>query len=161
MNKITLKNIFCIAILIILQSCHSTQVPVTDSNNGTVIVPIENPLKNIIFQTPVDFEVILAKAKALNKPIFLDFSAKWCTPCKLMEKNVFTDERVAQYYNEHFVCYKADADTDPNGNIMNLNYNITSYPSMIFLDPNGNEIIREIGSVGRDRLLELGRIANQ
>jgi thiol:disulfide interchange protein len=160
MNKITLKHIFGAVILILLQACHSTQVTNSNSDNGTIVVPNENPLKTIVFQTPVDFEVVLAKAKAQKKPVFLDFSAKWCAPCKLMEKNVFTDERVAQFFNEHFICYKADADTDPNGNIMNLNYNITSYPAMIFLDPDGNEIIREIGTVGRDRLLELGRIAS-
>jgi len=42
-----------------------------------------------------DFASILAKAKAEKKIVFLDAYAAWCGPCKLMERNVFTDKNVA------------------------------------------------------------------
>ena len=159
MNKKSIKIGLYSLLLIVLQSCESTKS--VTQNKDTSSVPSENPMRNIIFQQPAPFESILAKAKAQNKPVFLDFSATWCMPCKLMEKNVFTDETVAQYFNQHFICYKADADTDPNGNIMNLNYDVKSYPAMLFLEANGNEIIREMGTVGKDRLLELARSARK
>ena len=59
-------------------------------------------------QTKINFEKssfseILAKAKQEKKLIFLDAYAVWCGPCKLMDKNVFTDSMVASYFNANYV----------------------------------------------------------
>ena len=36
-----------------------------------------------------NWEAVKAKAKAENKPIFVDTYASWCEPCKWMDKHVF------------------------------------------------------------------------
>ena len=54
------------------------------------------------------FASILAKAKAEKKLVFMDAYASWCGPCKLMEKNVFTDKNVADFYNKNFVNARID-----------------------------------------------------
>ncbi len=39
----------------------------------------------------------LELAKKDNKLIFLDISASWCEPCKLLKKNTFPDEKVGAF----------------------------------------------------------------
>ena len=51
---------------------------------------------------------MLAKAKAENKVIFMDAYATWCGPCKMMDKNVFAEASVGEFYNEHFVNAQID-----------------------------------------------------
>ena len=49
------------------------------------------------------FGEALAKARQENKPLFVDFYAVWCVPCKKMAQNVFTQEEVGKYFNAHFI----------------------------------------------------------
>ena len=56
------------------------------------------------------FEEALVKAKQENKPLFVDFYAVWCVPCKKMAKTVFTQEAVGKYFNEHFISLQLDAE---------------------------------------------------
>ena len=58
----------------------------------------------------LDVNAAVAKAKKENKLVFIDVYTTWCGPCKWLSKNVFTDDAVGTYYNEHFVCIKVDAE---------------------------------------------------
>ncbi len=50
-----------------------------------------------------DYEQGLACAKALNKPIFIDFTGHGCVNCREMEANVWSDPRVLQLLQDEFV----------------------------------------------------------
>ena len=50
--------------------------------------------------------MLMEKAKSENKIIFLDFYADWCAPCKQMDKEVFQDNRVGEFFNENFINFK-------------------------------------------------------
>ena len=50
----------------------------------------------------------LEKAKKENKLVFIDAYTAWCQPCVMMGKNVFTLDKVADFYNEHFINLKID-----------------------------------------------------
>jgi thiol:disulfide interchange protein DsbD len=41
-----------------------------------------------------DYKTGVAYAKKVNKPIFIDFTGKQCVNCRLMESNVWSDEKV-------------------------------------------------------------------
>ena len=53
---------------------------------------------------------LLAEAKKQNKPIFMDVYTTWCRPCKVLDKDVFPNEKVGGFYNKNFINYKIDAE---------------------------------------------------
>ena len=45
-----------------------------------------------------------------GKLVFADFYTRWCGPCLHMAEEVFPLSFVGDFYNEHFVCVKIDAE---------------------------------------------------
>ena len=60
------------------------------------------------------FEEALKEAQRQGKPLFVDFYATWCVPCKKMEKTVFTQPEVGTYFNERFISLQLDAEKPEN-----------------------------------------------
>src|SRR6187399_2710910 len=56
----------------------------------------------------------LARAKLLDRPIFLSIGYAACHWCHVMERESFEDPQVAAYMNEHFVCIKVDREEHPD-----------------------------------------------
>jgi thioredoxin-related protein len=44
------------------------------------------------------------------KPILVDVYTTWCGWCKVMDKQTYTNEKVANYINEHYYAVKLDAE---------------------------------------------------
>jgi uncharacterized protein YyaL (SSP411 family) len=67
---------------------------------------------------PVDWhpwgEAAFAKARAERKPIFLSIGYSTCHWCHVMERESFTDERVAWFLNRHFISIKVDREERPD-----------------------------------------------
>ena len=78
------------------------------------------------------------KAKALNKPIFIDFAAEWCEACHVIEKTVFTDAAVAAELNSRFITLRIDVTESNEINEQILQkYGVLSLPTLVFVSPNG------------------------
>ena len=105
------------------------------------------------------FDDILAKAKKENKLVFLDAYASWCGPCKLMEKNVFPQEEVKNYYNANFVNAHFDMEKGEGRNIASK-YSIRSYPHYLFLNGDGEVVYKGMGYLEKNDFLALGKEAN-
>ena len=56
----------------------------------------------------------LQAAKDENKPIFLSIGYSSCYWCHVMEREVFENEEIAEYINEHFICIKVDREERPD-----------------------------------------------
>lgn len=104
------------------------------------------------------FDEALEKAKVENKLIFVDFYTSWCGPCKQMTKDIFPLEEVGNFYNEHFVCCKVDAEKG-EGIALAKKYGIRGYPTFLFADANGNSVHSGIGGKSVEKFIELGKIA--
>jgi thiol-disulfide isomerase/thioredoxin len=101
---------------------------------------------------------IKAKAKAEHKLIFMDAFTTWCGPCKWMAKNVFTNDTVAAYYNATFVNAKIDMEAGEGKDIATL-YGVRVYPSLLFIDADGELLHRSAGSRGAADFILLGKDA--
>lgn len=100
----------------------------------------------------------LEKAKTENKLLFVDAYAKWCGPCKKMAKYEFVKEEVGDFYNTNFINLKLDMET-PNGRTFDSKYSVSAFPTMFFLDGEGNIIRREKGGKNGDQLISMGEKA--
>src|SRR5262245_22660286 len=63
----------------------------------------------------------LARAKELNRPIFLSIGYSACHWCHVMEHESFEDEATAALMNEHFVCIKVDREERPDLDTIYMN----------------------------------------
>ncbi|MFW6176351.1 MAG: thioredoxin family protein [Thermoplasmatota archaeon] len=92
----------------------------------------------------------MQKAKSQEKPIFIDFWARWCGPCQKMEEEVYPDEDLIQKSSE-FINIKVNVDQN---NDLAKQYNIESIPTLIFLNSEGEVLIREIAFMSSSELID-------
>jgi thiol-disulfide isomerase/thioredoxin len=91
-----------------------------------------------------DWQNVLMQAKAQKKLVFVDIYTAWCGPCKEMDKKTFTDVSVGDKFNARFINYKVDAEKG-FGITLAKRYNVTSYPTCLFVDPSENLIYKQEG----------------
>ena len=101
---------------------------------------------------------VIERAAAEDKMVFLDFYTDWCTPCKLMEEDVFTDPAIGEYFNRNFLSMKIDAESQSGANIAGI-FAVRAYPTLIFLDKNGVQKIKHEGVAYHTKLRNLAEEA--
>jgi thiol-disulfide isomerase/thioredoxin len=104
------------------------------------------------------FAEALAKSKAENKLIFMDAFAEWCGPCKRMAATVFTDEKVGKFMNSNFICLKMDMEKG-EGPELSRKYDVSAYPTLLFLNATGGLVQRNVGALPVDGFLTTARQA--
>jgi thioredoxin-related protein len=98
----------------------------------------------------------LEQAKAENKLIFLDIYAVWCGPCKQMKSNTFSDAKVGEYFNKNFINVALDGEKAEGYKLAN-DYAIKGFPSLFFIDYQGNIIKRTSGYHGTNELIQFAK----
>ena len=100
------------------------------------------------------FAQALKKSQESGKFIFMDCFTSWCAPCRMMNKTVLKDPRVAAYFNENFVNIKYDMEKG-EGRKLSARYGMKVFPTYLILDSEGNEIHRVVGGHDVDEFLTL------
>lgn len=100
----------------------------------------------------------LAKAAEENKLIFLDAYTTWCGPCKKMTREIFPKAEAGEFFNTHFVNVKMDMEKG-EGLLLAEKYNIAVYPTLLFVDSEGNLLHRAAGYHDLNQFLALGKTA--
>lgn len=88
-----------------------------------------------------DYKEALRIARRESMPILLDFWTTWCPPCRAMEESFWPDPEVIALTRK-FVCVKLDGD-QVRGLV--ARYRANAFPTMLFLDPWGEELARLSG----------------
>lgn len=104
----------------------------------------------------------LARAKAENKYLIIDFYADWCTACVELDKHTFSDPTVRQVLAEKFVMLKVDG-TDDTDEVIALQdkYGLVGMPLLAFVSPNGEQLLdpKVLGFLPPDKFLaELAKL---
>lgn len=82
------------------------------------------------------YEEALAKAKKENKKVFIDCYTVWCGPCKKLAKEIFTQDKVGEYFNKNFVCIKMDMEKGEGIELREF-YEVKVFPTLLFLNTEG------------------------
>ncbi|HKG22517.1 MAG TPA: cytochrome c biogenesis protein CcdA [Blastocatellia bacterium] len=86
-------------------------------------------------------EQALAQAQREGRGVIIDTFADWCIPCKELDQLTFTDSDVRREA-ERFLTLKLDLttnDPDSEAGRARRRFNILGVPTVIFLDPKGQE----------------------
>ena len=105
-----------------------------------------------------NFDQGMSRAQTTGKPILLDFYANWCPPCVELDKLTFSQPEVRQL-SQDFVMLKIDCSfDDANCQKATERYEVVGWPTVLFLQPNG-EVIPEVNVIGgfadKERMLTL------
>jgi len=112
----------------------------------------------------VDFKTGLEKAAGTKRLIVVDVYTDWCGWCTKLDKEVYSQEDIRDYLGEKFVAVKLNAE-DKTTRItysgMDLNYaelaaayGVRSYPTTLFLMPDGTLLYGLRGFHPAERFLE-------
>ncbi|MGB4342273.1 MAG: thioredoxin family protein, partial [Moraxellaceae bacterium] len=118
----------------------------TASAQPTPFVPVRNT-------ADVDREI--AEANARGQAVMLDFYADWCVSCKVMERQVFREARIAERLGKlHLIQADITANNRDDRELLKR-FTLFGPPAMLFFGPDGQEIVsaRLVGEKNSDEFL--------
>ncbi len=115
---------------------------------------------NFVKNTDKTMEQMLAEAKLQRKVLFVDVFTTWCGPCKWMDENTFKDGRVTEKFNKKFINYKVDGDSFEGVNV-GIIYRVDSYPTYLFISPDGRVLHRIEGTMSAEGLMQEADLATK
>ena len=90
----------------------------------------------------LSFDAASRQAAQTGKIVLVDFYTTWCGPCKLLDKNTWTDAAVIELLEQKTVALRIDAEKEA---ALSKRFKIEAYPSVLLLKPDGTEIDRLVG----------------
>lgn len=104
------------------------------------------------------WEEALELAQKEEKLIFVDCYAVWCGPCKRMAAQVFPDIRAGEFFNANFINLKWDMEKG-KGLEFRKKYPVSAFPTLYFIDPQGEVVVSARGARDVPGLVALGEQA--
>jgi thioredoxin:protein disulfide reductase len=108
-----------------------------------------------IVTNEADLDEAIAAGVAEGRPILVDFSADWCTECRLMERTVLADENVRRRLNGVRLIRADVTRYDEQSRSIMQRFAVIGPPTLIFLNPMGTEVegARTVGATVADDFL--------
>ncbi len=108
-----------------------------------------------------EFETALKTAKKQDKRVIVDVYTDWCGWCKKMDADVYAKKKIKEIIKDNFVFVKLNAEGSSSINYMGTAYSesdlaslfqVTGYPTTVFLEPNGKVIDYKYDNVKMNNL---------
>lgn len=126
-----------------------------------VVFGTEAQNRSINFEQTKEWKKIVKKAKKEKKLIFVDCYTSWCGPCKMLANKVFTQDAVADLFNQTFVNVKYDMEKDADGVILKTQFGVKAFPTLVFVDPATQQVVhRMVGAGNAEWLIAGAKLAN-
>lgn len=138
---------------LLVLSCNGSKKSRTSSSTST---PVSKSSVNFVKSNTLSD--VLDEAGEKNKLVFVDFYTTWCTPCKLMDQDVFTDKKVKDFFDDNFISYKVNAEKGNGVNLATV-FEVRAYPTLLFLNEKGQVVEKKEGALYPTGLLEMARRA--
>src|SRR5207248_10694349 len=107
----------------------------------------------------------IARAQAEKKLIIADMFTDWCALCKDMDRETFGDSKVIRTMADKYVWLKLNTETEEDGERLQEEFAILTYPTVLILDGSGEEVDRLDLCLGLSQFMEkiqsLGDSADQ
>ena len=98
------------------------------------------------------FDEALDRARSEKKLLLVDVYTDWCGWCKKLDREVFSDARVATA-SKSLLAVRVNA--EKGGEKVAERYDVQGYPTILFVDGSGNVVKRIDGYVDADELLRI------
>ena len=108
-----------------------------------------------VISNEADLDRAIDQARQQGRGIMVDFSADWCTECRLMERNIFARDEVRQQLRGWLLIRADLTHYDLSSKSLMQRFAVVGPPTVVFLNSDGSEIkdARVVGDVGLDNFL--------
>ena len=98
----------------------------------------------------------IEEASKTGKPIMMNFYTDWCDTCKQMKIYTFRTQHIIDLAT-NFICIDVTLEntTDPLNKELQVQYNVTSLPTILFIAPDDGLIERYSGYLPPDQLARI------
>jgi thioredoxin-related protein len=106
-----------------------------------------------------------------QRRVFLYFGRHGCPACEKTNRESFSDPRVKEHYNDHYVLAYADSESGKRLRLnsgeritemeLGVKLKVFGTPFFYFMEPNGKPIMRAPGYQSADELLLFDRYVNE
>lgn len=115
----------------------------------------ENTENEIRLNWEPTFKKALKKSKKERKPVLIYFTGSdWCSPCKILDKNLFHTKKFKEIADRDLILYEADYPRNKDlitpeklelTNKLKDKYNVKGFPTLVFVNHKGDEIVCKKG----------------
>jgi tetratricopeptide (TPR) repeat protein len=99
-----------------------------------------------------DLKQASAAALKADLPLFIDFWADWCAPCKIMDAEVYTDPKVIETFQGRIIGVRLHFDLQPE---MVRRYNVPALPFLVFTNSYGTPLVYHRGFLEAEDLTKV------
>lgn len=119
------------------------------TSEAETLTPAFRPLKSLE-------QLRATVAAAAGRPVVVDFYADWCVSCKQMERDVFTDPRVAAELQRAVLLRPDVTSNDEQARALMQSLDVVGPPTILFYGRDGRErrALRLVGEAGVEVVLD-------